>query len=227
MKGKIYRVTYNAVKQVAELHMDDGEINCVSMTDDEWKKMIQGDVISNFNKLLDKKYIIVGAGASGKDWLLQKMKELGYNAMKQYTTREIRDNETGDEYHFVSEDEFKKIESEGKFISVNFYRIGWYGVSYDELLNSDVAILSPANVKDVFEKHPDVRDRFTIIYLDIPEEVRRERLAKRYTDKVGDDNEIRLANDRKDFNGFIIWDLCLESEKMVDDYINKLSPKLK
>ncbi len=171
------------------------------------------------------KYIIVGPGASGKDWMLQKMKELGYHPMKQYTTREIRDNETGDEYHFVSEQVFKDMDDRAQFISVNFYRIGWYGVSYDELINSDVAILSPANVKDVFTTFPELRDRFTIIYLDIPEDVRRERLAKRYTDKVGDDNEVRLKNDAKDFKDFSIWDLRLESENMVDEYINNLSPK--
>ena len=171
------------------------------------------------------KYIIVGPGASGKDWMLQKMKELGYHPMKQYTTREIRENETGDEYHFVSEDVFKDMDDRAKFISTNFYRIGWYGVSYDELINSDVAILSPANVKDVFTLYPELRDRFTIIYLDIPEEVRRQRLNNRYKNKVGDDNEVRLKNDAKDFKDFSMWDLRLESEKSVDEYINNLSPK--
>ena len=172
------------------------------------------------------KYIIVGPGASGKDWLIQRMIELGLKPMKQYTTREVRENETGDEYHFISEEEFKYMDDHAKFISVNFYRIGWYGVDYDELINSDVAILSPANVKDVFTLFPELRDRFTIIYLDIPEEVRRERLAKRYTNKVGDDNEVRLKNDARDFKDFSIWDLRLESEKMVTDYINNLSLEL-
>lgn len=172
------------------------------------------------------KYIIVGPGASGKDWMLQRMVELGFKPMKQYTTREIRDNETGDEYHFISEEQFKDMDDRAKFISVNFYRIGWYGVSYDELINSDVAILSPANVKDVFTMFPELRDKFKIIYLAIPEEVRRERLSKRYTNKVGDDNEIRLANDARDFKDFSIWDLRLESEKMVTDYINNLSLSL-
>ena len=100
------------------------------------------------------KYIIVGPGASGKDYLQKKMIDLGYHPMKQYTTREIRENETGDEYHFISKEEFDYMDDRAKFISVNFYRIGWYGVSYDELVNSDVAILSPANVKDVFTLFP-------------------------------------------------------------------------
>jgi MoxR-like ATPase len=99
-------------------------------------------------------------------------------------------------------------------------------VSYSELLNSDVAILSPANVKDVFTLFPELRDRFTIIYLDIPEDVRRKRLANRYINKVGDDNEVRLKNDARDFKDFSIWDLRFESEKQVDEYINNLSPKM-
>ena len=169
------------------------------------------------------KYIIVGPGASGKDWMLQKMVGMGMKPMKQYTTREVRENETGDEYHFVSEPEFMDMDNHAKFISVNFYRIGWYGVSYDELKNSDVAILSPANVVDIFTTFPELRKDFTIIYLAIPEEVRRERLAKRYINKVGDDNEVRLKNDAKDFKDFSIWDLRLESEKQVTDYINNLS----
>lgn len=168
------------------------------------------------------KYIIVGPGASGKDWLLKKMVEIGYQPMKQYTTREKRENETGDEYHFVSETVFKDMDDRGQFISVNFYRIGWYGVSYDELVNSSVAILSPANVKDVFTLFPELRDRFTIIYLDIPVEIRRERLAKRYTNKIGDDNEKRIAADTEDFKDFNTWDLRFEDVKSIDEFINKL-----
>ena len=173
------------------------------------------------------KYIIVGPGASGKDWLLKKMVELGYSPMRQYTTREKRENETGDEYHFVSDDEFKYMDDRAKFISVNFYRIGWYGVSYDELVNSDVAILSPANVKDIFNLYPELRDRFTIIYLDIPVFIRRKRLNSRYQSKIGDDNEVRLANDERDFKDFTLWDIRFEDVKSIDDFINNLSPKSK
>ena len=53
MIGKIYRVTHNVLKQEAELHMEDGEIMTIPLTDDEWKEMIKGDVVSNFQELLD------------------------------------------------------------------------------------------------------------------------------------------------------------------------------
>ena len=54
MKGKIFRVTYNILKQSAELHMEDGEIKFIPMTDDEWETALKGDLIENFNKILDE-----------------------------------------------------------------------------------------------------------------------------------------------------------------------------
>ena len=53
MIGKIYRVTYNVLKQEAVLHLEDGDVMTIPMTDDEWKQMCAGDVNSNFQELLD------------------------------------------------------------------------------------------------------------------------------------------------------------------------------
>ena len=53
MKGKVYRVTYNVVNGVAELHMEDGNVETIPMSEDDWKTMIQGNVVDNFNKLLE------------------------------------------------------------------------------------------------------------------------------------------------------------------------------
>lgn len=145
--------------------------------------------------------------------------------MRQYTTRERRNSENGDEYHFIPEDTFIRMRDGGSFASSRFYRIGWYGISYDELMSSDVAILSPGNIADITESHPEVRERFRIVYLDIPEEVRRKRLSVRYTGEKGDDNEERISSDRKDFDGFVIWDIRLNGTEDMDDFINNLSPK--
>ena len=54
MEGKIYRVTYNVSKCLAELHMDDGSVNYIPMSEEEWKKTIEGNVVENFNKLLNE-----------------------------------------------------------------------------------------------------------------------------------------------------------------------------
>lgn len=54
MIGKIYRVTYNVLKQEAELHLEDGEVLNVPMTDDEWKEMLKGNIVENFNRFLNE-----------------------------------------------------------------------------------------------------------------------------------------------------------------------------
>lgn len=54
MKGKIYRVTYNTVKQAAEIHLYNGDIIYEPMTNEEWENNLKGDLIENFNKILEK-----------------------------------------------------------------------------------------------------------------------------------------------------------------------------
>ena len=54
MKGKIYRVTHNILKQEAELHMEDGKIKSIHMTEDEWKEMLKGNIVENFNRFLNE-----------------------------------------------------------------------------------------------------------------------------------------------------------------------------
>ena len=54
MKGKIYRVTYNGLKQEVELHLENGEIKSVHMTEDEWKEMLKGNIVENFNRFLNE-----------------------------------------------------------------------------------------------------------------------------------------------------------------------------
>jgi len=170
------------------------------------------------------KYILVGKAASGKNFMQQKMISKGYIPMKQYTSRPIRENETGDEYHFVNNETFLKMKDEGKFVSANFYAIGWYGISLDELKKCDVAILSPANIKDIFEDNPELRNEFKIIYIDVPVEVRIERLKKRYVSKFDDDNERRIQADENDFKLLTDWDLTVKNENEIISFVNNLHP---
>ena len=54
MKGNIYRVTYNVIKQEAVLHMQNGDVVYIPMTEEEWFNALKGDLIENFNKILDE-----------------------------------------------------------------------------------------------------------------------------------------------------------------------------
>lgn len=180
-----------------------------------------------------KKIIILGKAASGKDFLQKQLVYNGWIPLRQYTTRPIRPNETGDEYHFVSEDEFDSISH--KLISIQSFN-GWkYGFDINEALNSDVMIFSPANFFSinisVDSKIEELLNNSTVVYLDIDEETRRERLSKRYVGGKEDDSlERRLQADKKDFEYFdsIDWDkneqcfIRLCNEVKVYEFLKKL-----
>ena len=182
---------------------------------------------------MKEKIIIIGKAASGKDFMQKRLVYKGWVPLKQYTTRPKRPNEVGNEYHFISNEEFENIFCKLRSVQ-NF--VGWkYGYDIDEALDSDVMIFSPANLFDLMISS-DIKSRkllesSTIIYLDIDEETRRERLSVRYNGGNEDDPlERRLNADKKDFEFFdsIDWDenpngivrLCNKTE--VDDFLEKL-----
>ena len=183
-----------------------------------------------------KKIIIIGKAASGKDFLQKQLVERGWIPLKQYTTRPVRPTEDGSEYHFVSDEEFDSISN--NLISVQSFN-GWkYGFDINEALNSDVMIFSPANFSDIVlgmgkdVKCLEIIIDSNIVYIDIDENTRRERLSKRYIGGSEDDSlERRLKADENDFEFFdsIDWDndppdgfirLCNEVE--VDEFLKKL-----
>lgn len=177
--------------------------------------------------------IILGKAASGKDFLQKQLVDNGWIPLKQYTTRPKRPNETGDEYHFVHDNEFDDISH--NLISVQNF-IGWkYGYDIVEALASDVMIFSPVNYFDLNtsldKRCKELQDKSTILYLDIDEPTRRERLSVRYKGGKEDDSlERRLQADKKDFEFFDEYDwnenpkgyvrLCSKME--VDDFLKKL-----
>lgn len=183
-----------------------------------------------------KKIIIIGKAASGKDFLQKQLVLNGWVSLRQYTTRPIRPTEDGSEYHFVTEDEFDSISY--KLISIQSFN-GWkYGFDINEALNSDVMIFSPANLFSI-QFSSDIRCRnlyqnSIIVYLDIDEDIRRERLSKRYIGGKEDDSlERRLQADKKDFEYFDNIDrihsdenedefVRLRNEKDVDSFLNFL-----
>ena len=54
MKGNIYRVTYNTIKEQAEIHLYNGDVVYVPMKKDEWENNLKGDLFENFNKILNE-----------------------------------------------------------------------------------------------------------------------------------------------------------------------------
>jgi guanylate kinase len=172
------------------------------------------------------KYLIVGPAASGKDWLQQRFVEKGYKPLVQYTTRPKRPTENGTEYHFISQKLMGKMIREMKFLSVKNFKTWWYGFVRKDFEECDVAIVSIGNINELKYNYKNLLDFCEIVYLDIPKEVRIARLSNRYDGgNVDDTVERRVNADETDFEDFINYTICLQSEQEVVNFINNIPPK--
>lgn len=182
-----------------------------------------------YNKYIMKKYLIIGPAASGKDWLQHKFVEKGYKQLVSYTTRPQRPNENGTEYHFISSEEMGKMIRDMKFVSLKNFISWWYGFTLEDFLDADIAIVTVGNLEDIefSRKLNKVLDESLneceIVYLDIPENIRRTRLDNRYTGGNPDDStNRRIEADKKDFEGFSKYTIKLTSVEDINNYINNI-----
>ncbi len=148
--------------------------------------------------------IITGKACSGKDFLKNKFIKKGFLNSVSHTTRPMRENEIdGKDYHFVKSEEFLEMVDNNLLREHNvFTELNWYyGVTNESFNNATVFIMTPSGINKLTKEE---RDNSFVIYLDVPVEVRRERILKR-TDI--DDPERRLAADEKDFENFSDYDM--------------------
>lgn len=86
---------------------------------------------------MGKIFYVMGKSASGKDTIYQRlMQEYDLRTVVLYTTRPMREGEKdGKGYHFVTEEEFKRLEEAGKIIEVRAYNTVhgiWYYFTVDD-----------------------------------------------------------------------------------------------
>lgn len=170
-------------------------------------------------KRATKRIILVGHAASGKDYLAAKFVERGFRKDISLTTRPMRDGEIpGVTYHYVTKEIFLEAIERGKFYEhVEFN--GWmYGTSMDDWQNADVFIMTPSGVSQIPDSD---REDCVIVYLEIPEEIRRQRMDLR---SDADTTERRLKADREDFKGFIDYDYRITDPTFdADSWIDTLT----
>ena len=154
------------------------------------------------------KIAIVGAAATGKDYLRKRLMDSGFEYGVSCTTRLPREGEVhGKDYYYITVEEFDaKIES-GEFAEWQEFN-GWkYGLTKDEFERCDVMIL---NAEAVTLLEQEYRDRVFVIYLDIPESIRRERLGVR--DDKNDSTDRRINADNEQFRNFFDFDCKITNE---------------
>lgn len=136
--------------------------------------------------------ILVGASASGKTEIARRLiKYYGFHKFVTHTTRPPRKGEVNHfDYHFVSLEEFNRLEASSFFIETVHYNGYKYGTSYNEIGPKKVLIVEPNGANQFHKKSP---SSVTIILIQTPKEIRKERMLKR-KDQIGD-IEKRLEND--------------------------------
>ena len=152
--------------------------------------------------MLNKKILIVGKSASGKDYLIEFLQEKGLKRSVSYTTRPIRGNEiNGVTYNYVTERKFEDMISQEELIEYHNFNGWYYGNTIVDFNEKDVFIKTIYGLKQIEE----YRNECFIIYIDIDIETRRQRL---YGRKDSNDSiDRRIEADEKDFEDFSDFDM--------------------
>jgi len=150
-----------------------------------------------------KRVILCGHAASGKDYLRKRFERRGYRYALSYTTRPPRENETpGTDYRFVTETQAQEMIHNGEFYEWVRFNDWIYGTTREQFKTKDLFIMTPRGLQHLL---PEDRAESLVIFVDIPESVRRARLQHR--EMPGDTADRRMEADRLDFLNFTDYDI--------------------
>jgi guanylate kinase len=191
---------------------------------------------SNENK---KPLLILGPSGVGKDTLINMLKEIYPNIffkLPSYTTRAKRPGEIeGVDYFFVSKEEFKIMESQGKLFGIQKYNNNFYASNKSKLRelidNGDKIIILNYNI----ETANCVKNEFDFNYVAIlppSEDELRNRLINRGTNPEEIENrmknsirEINLINEANYIQFRVVNNDINECFTKLENHIKKLYPQ--
>jgi guanylate kinase len=158
----------------------------------------------------DEKLILVGHGACGKDYASNKLKEMGLKKAISYTSRPQRPNEVdGVDYHFISSDKFKEMIDSNEFYEYEMFKEDWYyGSTKKDWNECNLFIKTRGGVENISKED---REKCFVVFLNIDESIRYQRLLERADNNDGISR--RIESDRVDFHGFNDYDMMIIDEK--------------
>ena len=161
-----------------------------------------------------KRVILVGHAASGKTHLAEDLIEMGYQFPLTYTTRPARTGEIdGVHYHFVSEEIFKEKIAADEMYEYVIFNSWYYGRTKKDFYAGNLLIMTPAGVSQMSEE--DRKSSF-IIYLNIDEDIRKERLSER---NDADSTDRRLKADYEDFKDYTDFNYVISNPNFISSNI--------
>lgn len=160
-----------------------------------------------------RRVILAGKGASGKDYLRKFMEINGFKYCISHTTRPKRKDETeGLDYHFIDNEKALDMVDNKEFYEYVFFN-GWlYGTSKKEFTGSNLFIMTPKGISNLTKKD---REESFIVYIDVDDKIRTERLSKR---NDADSVERRIKADSFDFKDFNDYDFRIQDPKFNPNY---------
>lgn len=167
------------------------------------------DIISGLTG--KKRIILVGEASSGKDYARNILESRGFPYQISYTTRPMRTGEIhGKDYYFIPEFKFKELINMSFFYEYVVFNTWYYGTSNTQMKSSNcVFIMTPSGLSSM---DPSDREESLVVYFNIPEDIRKERLALR---SDADTVDRRLAADAIDFAGFMNYDMLVTNPKFI------------
>lgn len=127
-------------------------------------------------------YYLMGKSASGKDSIFHKLLEKGhFQRLIPYTTRPMREGEAeGQEYHFISEEEFEKLISTGEMAEHRIYDTvfgkWYYGTVLPEETERRKRYLAIGTLESYLQLKEKLGERGIFpLYIEVPDEIRLER----------------------------------------------------
>lgn len=153
---------------------------------------------------MNKRIIIVGPAAAGKDHLKKKFGERGFKLDVSYTSRPPREGEIdGIHYKFVPEIVFKQ--QDDLFYEMAKHGDYWYGTGLWEWDNCNIFIMETHGISQISKKD---RKNCFVIYLNVDENIRIWRLLKERGWKM-DNIQHRITMDKEKFSSFADYDMII------------------
>ena len=154
------------------------------------------------NRKPNAKVLLVGKSGSGKntvqDYLVRKY---GLKPLLSYTTREKRFPEENT-HTFITLQEYEDF-NPVDFIAYTFYNGNHYFATKKQFEEADIYIIDLDGVEYISKLNLELETPYVVIYLDVPEEIRRQRMEARNDDETA--IEERLQYDADAFREINRW----------------------
>lgn len=178
--------------------------------------------------------LLSGVSGAGKDTIKKELiKRLGdVVSLPSYTSRNPRDGEVeGEVYHFVNEEEFKKMIEENELYEYNVHHNNYYGTSrklMNEKINSGKTIVKDIDVNGVENLLKVLKDEVKVvtIFLRVPFDELKNRINTRDSSISEDEINLRLSRFDYEESKMKIYDYVIKNDnlektlKVIIDIIN-------